>query len=285
MYFRPSITVTVYDHSKLNINACTLTFTCIAVNLDIYLFAAWRRLIILKRFWWGIVGLLSLACKMKIMIVKGNHDNHTNNDDNINSWHDNIIDLCTASFIYSLSMCITLKCGFPGARERFAKEANVKKNGNDQQSYFMLQKIGKPSLGFGSVVNCSRASFLVRRKKKKFLANVSRIPGRVLLVICSQTCLQSFVICAWPTQDVRDVRKQRSSPDYFSTYSRTVRVLLLIRFTFATINLRMSQSIPELFPSYKRTKTDTFTNVWRRFCALTWPLVDIMRVADALFAF
>ena len=60
--------------------------------------------------------------------------------------------------------------------------------------------------------NCSRASFLVRRelKKKKnmkFLANVSRIPCRVLLVICSQTCLKSFVICAGPTQDVRDVRK------------------------------------------------------------------------------
>ena len=102
----------------------------------------------------------------------------------------------------------------------------------------MLQKIAKPSRMFGSVVNCSRASFLVRREFQnflKFLANVSRIPGRVLLVICSQTCLQNFVICAGPTQDVRDIRKifvnpqpdddslqnvsrkQQSSPDYFST--------------------------------------------------------------------
>ena len=195
-----------------------------------------------------------------------------------------------------------LKCGFHGARER----CECRKNCKVQKSYFMLQKIAKPLRGFWSVVNCSRASFLVRwdfQKISKFLANVSRIPGRVLLVICSQACLKSFVICAGPTQDVRDVRKifvnpqpdhdslqnvsrkQRSSPNYFSTYSRTVRVLLLIRFTFATINLRMSQSIPELFPSYTRTKTDTFTNVWRRFCALTWPLADIKRVADALFAF
>ena len=84
----------------------------------------------------------------------------------------------------------------------------MSKNGKVQQSYFMLQKIAKPSRGFGSVVNyCSRASFLVRRefqKVLKFLANVSRIPGRVLLVICSQTC---HFLCAGPTQDVRDVRK------------------------------------------------------------------------------
>ena len=42
---------------------------------------------------------------------------------------------------------------------------------------------------------------------KKVLANVSRITGRDLLVICSRTCLKSFVICALPTHDVRNVRK------------------------------------------------------------------------------
>ena len=89
-------------------------------------------------------------------------------------------------------------------------------------------------------------------KNLKFLANVSRIPGRVLPVICSQTCLKSFVICAGPTQDVRDVRKifvnpqpdhdnlqnvsrnQRSSPDYFSTFLRTFCVRLE---TFSRLNV------------------------------------------------
>ena len=79
--------------------------------------------------------------------------------------------------------------------------------------------------------------------KKKFLRTFPASRVVFLLVICSQTCLKSFVICAGPTQDVRDVRKifvnpqpdhdslqnvsrkQRSSPDYFSTYFRTVRVL------------------------------------------------------------
>ena len=116
----------------------------------------------------------------------------------------------------------------------------------------------------------------------KILANVSRIPVvSVLLVICSQTCYVlklSFVImqCAGPTQDVRDVRKifvnpqpdhdslqnvsrkQRSSPDYLSTYSRTVRVLLLM-----TINLRMSQSIPELHTNQNRHLHERLAKVLR----------------------
>ena len=188
---------------------------------------------------------------------------------------------------------------------------------NDLRRMRMSKKLQSPTVVFYAAKDRQTIAGVRKRRQllagvvfssvgisKKIIANVSRIPGRVLLVICSQTCFKSFVICAGSTQDVRDVRKifvnpqpdhdslqnvsrkkQRSSPDYFSTYSQTVRVLLLIRFTFATINLRMSQSIPELFPSYTQTKTDTFTNVWRRFCALTWPLANIKRVADVLFAF
>ena len=117
-------------------------------------------------------------------------------------------------------------------------------------------------------------------------------------VICSRKCLKSFIIImrttysrrAWCSQNLRETpnrfrqfgecfahvsRKQRSSSDDLSTYSRTVSVLLLIRLPFATINLRMSRSIPELFTSYTRTKPAAFTNVCRRFCAhdiLTWRL-------------
>ena len=82
--------------------------------------------------------------------------------------------------------------------------------------------------------------------------------------------------------------KQRSSSDHFSTYSWTVRVLLLIRLLFAMINLRMSQSIPQLFAGYTWTKTNAFMNVWQRFCAhdiLTWPLADIKCIFEVLFAF
>ena len=67
---------------------------------------------------------------------------------------------------------------FHGARKRFAKDANVEK----LHSYFSLQKFAKHTRGFGSVVICSREWFGGKFKKSlKFLANVSRIPGRDLL--------------------------------------------------------------------------------------------------------
>ena len=86
-----------------------------------------------------------------------------------------------------------LKGCFYGAHERFAKNANVKK----LHSHFRLQKFAKPARGFRSVINCSWESFLVCRefpKSLKFFANISRILGRDLLVICSRKCQKSFVI-------------------------------------------------------------------------------------------
>ena len=74
-------------------------------------------------------------------------------------------------------------------------------------------------------------------KKKKNLANVSRIPGRVLLVICSQTCLKSFVICAGPTQDMRDVRKIFVNPQ---TRSRQFAECLAQAAKFARLFLDLS---------------------------------------------
>ena len=124
-------------------------------------------------------------------------------------------------------LMFSVKCGFHGARERL-RRMRMSKNGKVQQSYFMLQKIAKPSRGFGSVVNCSRASFLVRREFQKvltFLANVSRIPGRVLLVICSQTCLKSFVILMRRTYSRRARCSQnlRKSPNQITTVCRMSR--------------------------------------------------------------
>ena len=105
-------------------------------------------------------------------------------------------------------------------------------------------------------------------------------PPLATLMICSRKCLKSFVICARSTHDVRDVRKIFVKPqadsvslENISRMSREisevrpiisrpipelVHVLLFIRLPFATINLRMSRSIPELFASYTRTKTDAF---------------------------
>ena len=189
-----------------------------------------------------------------------------------------------------------LKGCFHGARKRFAKDANVE----NLHSHFRLQKFAKHARGFGSVTNCSWESFLVRREFQtslKFFANVSSIPGRDLLVTYSRSAWCSQTLCETPSRFhqfgecfAHVSRKQRSWSDHFSTYmySRTVRVLLLIRLPFATINLRMSQSIPELFASYTQTKTDAFMKIWRRFCThdiLTWPLADIKCMAEVLFAF
>ena len=52
-------------------------------------------------------------------------------------------------------------------------------------------------------------------RSQNFVSRIP-IPGRVLLVICSQTCLKSFVICAGPySKDfvfrARDARSARSA--------------------------------------------------------------------------
>ena len=183
---------------------------------------------------------------------------------------------------------------FHGAREWFAKGANVEK----LHSHLRLQKFAKHARGFGSVANCSRESLLVRREFQKSLSFCERFPrpGPWFARDLFSKCLKKiFVIIMrttysrrmWCSQNLPEApgrfrqfgecfahvsRKKRSSSDYLSTYSRTVRVLLLIRLPFATINFRMSRSIPELFASYTRTKTDAFTNVWRSFAHTTFSL-------------
>ena len=153
------------------------------------------------------------------------------------------------------------KVRFSRGTRTICEGCECRKNCKVQQSYFMLQKIAKPSRGFGSVVNSSRASFLVRRefqKILKFLANVSRIPGRVLLVICSQTCLKSFVICAGPTQDMRDVRKIFVNPQ---TRSRQFAECLAQAAKFARLFLDLSAN-------FLRTSWDILTT----FAHTSWEL-------------
>ena len=53
---------------------------------------------------------------------------------------------------------------------------------NGKHSYFRLQKFAKHARGFGSIINCLRESYLVRRefqKSLKFLKNDSSIFGRL----------------------------------------------------------------------------------------------------------
>ena len=150
-------------------------------------------------------------------------------------------------FIWRIS---PLKCGFHGATRTICEGCECRKNGKVQQSYVMLQKIAKPSRGFGSVVNCSRASFFSSAGISTTTKNeisCERFPAsRVVFYswFVLKHVLKSFVICAGPTQDVRDVhkifvnpqpdhdslqnvsRKQRSSPDYFSTFLQTFCVRL-----------------------------------------------------------
>ena len=71
----------------------------------------------------------------------------------------------------------------------------------------------------------------------KFLANVSRIPGHVLLVICSQTCLKSFVICAGPHSRRARCRKIIVNPQ---TRSRQFAECLAQAAKFARLFLDLS---------------------------------------------
>ena len=76
-----------------------------------------------------------------------------------------------------ISMTLISKVRFSRGTRTICEGCECRKNGKVQQSYFMLQKIAKPSRGFGSVVNCLRASFLVRREfQKKIEISCERFP-------------------------------------------------------------------------------------------------------------
>ena len=167
---------------------------------------------------------------------------------------------------------MSVKGCFHGTRERFAKAANVE----NLNSHFRLQKFAKHARGFrmrpqllAGVVFSSLGIFL---KFEKFCEHFPH-PGpwfacdlfskkskklRHMCTIYSRRawCLQN--LCETPSRFrqfgecfAHVSRKQRSSSDNFLT---CIPERLLIHLPFATINLRMTQSISKLFASYTRTK-------------------------------
>ena len=120
--------------------------------------------------------------------------------------------LKTSVQIYSSFCSITdgrrrrsLKWGFHGARERFAKDANVEKMAKSNSRILC----GKRAL---NLRGSSQASQIARRRRflfggnfKKFWNFLRTFPA-LHVVFCSQFVLKSFVLCAGPTQNVRGVR-------------------------------------------------------------------------------